>query len=1121
MRGERRQQVGVLDPARVFRPLEQPARDHGLDLRQAGVLADRRGACPAELDAVVLGRVVTGGDHRRGHVEIARGEVAEIRGREPEVEHVGAGDGGAFPERGDERLRRRAGIVADEDAGGPGERDEGVAYPARDRLVELVRVDAADVVRLEDDVERSVGHREPRVLTAGAGRKSYPAAPPGTSRITGSGHSPPDERGQTRQSGERPDPAQPLRRRRAERQGHVPAGGDDDHEIGRGPPRAVGPLRLPVREVRRLHHHRDAGAGHVERDRIVVVAHVRHLHVGKGLFRHLPRIEHLRPLPGLGPVVGERPVERGRIVEPGHGQALPHAQLGGARRARCGLGLPLAPPVLVGMEVARDDRFEAQRRDDGCVGHLVDLPPERRAEVEVGNRGDFAQRRVVHRQLLHVGHRRVVADAQQLEVLHAERELRRVPVRQSAHRVRRRRRERGRGEEVVRRRRRRLVVQTFHRADAAVGPVRQHHQCERRAVPADVGARLPQQATRRERAHRVDERSILRVVLLGRVGGGATFVPGVVVLGPVGDVALRRVDAHERDGGEQRRDHSDHDEPDREVTIAFARLREHCDRLPVVDVDVERRSLVGVVERRLRVGDRRGGLGSDVALRTVRHPRDELPDPACDLGGAQRREQVEHEVPERQQPQVPRRGLAEDVAEQLPAAEHRAREERGRAHDQRGASPVHDPGTDRHEAEEEEEPHLRQEQPVERRRKLDTEAPEQPGIGVPGAHGLVAHVGRVLERRRERHEPRGRQRNSDRADRHRPPGALARAGAQPDDQRADEREHADDEMTRDGEGEEQRRDPEAPPALECHRERAEEQQRARDRDREGVLTGERVGERATHDVVVVPHDRVATVLEEQEGGRAHREQRRRRPRHADATREHVRADRHQHRAERGDELERDVVRQHDVEQDDEQRGEREVELPGREPRVGGVRPARDPPRQQVVAEVGREPHVGAGVTAGGGGVEEEQPRLQLDEDVDAADRDDRDAQPIQEAVVRIRPRRRRRVLPDRWTRRSRPVSPPPGQCARRESATALSERPRPAGVTRHRPSRSSGLLDAGHVDDVAERERAVGRLPRLRLATPAAAERDLALGDLHVDLDERGLLTPWTAQRGPPKQHDR
>ena len=37
-----------------------------LDLREAGVLADRPRPGQAQLDAVVLGRVVGGGEHRRG-----------------------------------------------------------------------------------------------------------------------------------------------------------------------------------------------------------------------------------------------------------------------------------------------------------------------------------------------------------------------------------------------------------------------------------------------------------------------------------------------------------------------------------------------------------------------------------------------------------------------------------------------------------------------------------------------------------------------------------------------------------------------------------------------------------------------------------------------------------------------------------------------------------------------------------------------------------------------------------------------------------------------------------------------------------------------------------------------
>ncbi len=72
---------------------------------------------------------------------------------------------------------------------------------------------------------------------------------------------------------------------------------------------------------------------------------------------------------------------------------------------------------------------------------------------------------------------------------------------------------------------------------------------------------------------------------------------------------------------------------------------------------------------------------------------------------------------------------------------------------ERGPTPVRDPAADRDEPEQEQEPHLGEEQPVEVRRQLDTEPAEQPGVGVPGADRLVAHVGRVPERGRERHQP--------------------------------------------------------------------------------------------------------------------------------------------------------------------------------------------------------------------------------------------------------------------------------------------------------------------------------------------------------------------------------
>ena len=76
--GELGEQVPVLDPAGLLGPLDQAGGDRLLDLDQPGRLADRRGRGPAHLDAVVLGRVVAGGEHRGGRVEQPGGEVDEV-----------------------------------------------------------------------------------------------------------------------------------------------------------------------------------------------------------------------------------------------------------------------------------------------------------------------------------------------------------------------------------------------------------------------------------------------------------------------------------------------------------------------------------------------------------------------------------------------------------------------------------------------------------------------------------------------------------------------------------------------------------------------------------------------------------------------------------------------------------------------------------------------------------------------------------------------------------------------------------------------------------------------------------------------------------------------------------
>ena len=102
-----------------------------LELGDALLAAERQGAVADQLHAVVLRRVVRGGDHDAA-VEAPRGdaEVQHLRGHEAEVHRGGAGGGGA----GGERL---------EQAGGRRARVHARAEPRR---AELLRQGAADAL---------------------------------------------------------------------------------------------------------------------------------------------------------------------------------------------------------------------------------------------------------------------------------------------------------------------------------------------------------------------------------------------------------------------------------------------------------------------------------------------------------------------------------------------------------------------------------------------------------------------------------------------------------------------------------------------------------------------------------------------------------------------------------------------------------------------------------------------------------------------------------------------------------------------------------------------------------------------------------------------------------------
>ncbi len=146
--------VPRMDGTGILCPLDHSGCDRRLYGAEARLLADGGGTGAAELDAVVLGGVVTGGEHRPGSVEPARREVDEVGGCQADVDDVGSCQHSTLGERRGEWLRRRAHVAADDDRGCTREPGERVPEATRHGLVDLVGVDAPDVVCLEDRVER-------------------------------------------------------------------------------------------------------------------------------------------------------------------------------------------------------------------------------------------------------------------------------------------------------------------------------------------------------------------------------------------------------------------------------------------------------------------------------------------------------------------------------------------------------------------------------------------------------------------------------------------------------------------------------------------------------------------------------------------------------------------------------------------------------------------------------------------------------------------------------------------------------------------------------------------------------------------------------------------------------
>jgi hypothetical protein len=162
------------------------------------VSSDGKRARAHDLHPRVLLRIVRRGDaHAAVEAELADGVVDHLGADEPEVEDVGAAVGRPFDQRGRHRRRREPHVAADGDPARPEMLDVAPSDPVGAVLVELRRVDPADVVGLEN------GRREhapdargsdPAAATGSAlssssrGREGLRSCPHG--REDGSGHLP-------------------------------------------------------------------------------------------------------------------------------------------------------------------------------------------------------------------------------------------------------------------------------------------------------------------------------------------------------------------------------------------------------------------------------------------------------------------------------------------------------------------------------------------------------------------------------------------------------------------------------------------------------------------------------------------------------------------------------------------------------------------------------------------------------------------------------------------------------------------------------------------------------------------------------------------------------------------
>ena len=129
------------------------------DSRETRGQADAGGSGSADLDPVVVGRVVAGGDHGAGQVEDARGEVELVGRAQPQQHGLRSGGIDSGSEGVGESGRARSHIVADDHLGDCvdlGHRSSRrPAEGEQDVVVELIGNATADVIGADGGIEGS------------------------------------------------------------------------------------------------------------------------------------------------------------------------------------------------------------------------------------------------------------------------------------------------------------------------------------------------------------------------------------------------------------------------------------------------------------------------------------------------------------------------------------------------------------------------------------------------------------------------------------------------------------------------------------------------------------------------------------------------------------------------------------------------------------------------------------------------------------------------------------------------------------------------------------------------------------------------------------------------------